>query len=263
MTRHARGLLFLAALACAGAQSSPVRAESLASLFEQANTAFWNGDFAKAAALYGEIEDLGARSASLSYNRATAEARLGNLGRAIQHYERVLRSDPGHTDTLHNLALIREFIAKRASEAGRDADLAPALGPWRAVLDRFSPRSAALTFLIFHLALFTVLVSRRFVRAEGPHLALGVTSGILLLLAVATGAVTVGKYRQGEGTALEAVVVERDSLPVMEGPASSARRFTIEEGSRVALLEHHDEWTRIRDDQGRDGWVLAASLGII
>jgi tetratricopeptide (TPR) repeat protein len=263
MKRRTTAVPVLATIALGVALSSPARAESLSSLFEGANGAFWNGDFAKAAELYEEIEGLGTRSASLSYNRATAEARLGNLGRAIQHYERALRTDPGHADTLHNLALIREFIAKRASEAGRDADLAPAVGPWRAVLDRFSLRSAALAFLVFHLALFTVLVARRFVRAEGLHLALGVTAGILLLLALATGAVTLGKYDQDVGEAHEAVVVERGTLPVMEGPASSARRFTIEEGSRVSLLERRDEWTRIRDDQGRDGWVPATALGTI
>ncbi len=263
MRREPCLLLAPAVIAIGVLLSPPAGAESLASLFEQANNAFWNGDFGKAATIYGEIEDLGGHSAALRYDRGTAEARLGNLGRAIWHYERALRLDPEHADTIHNLALVREFIAKRANEAGRDADLAPAVGPWRAVLDRFSPRSASLAFLIFHLALFSVLVVRRFVRSEGPHLALGVTAGILLLLAVAMGAVTWGKYRQGSGADPEAVVIERDVLDVMEGPASEARRFTVEEGSRVGVLEHRDGWTRIRDDQDRDGWVPSASLGVI
>jgi tetratricopeptide (TPR) repeat protein len=263
MTRGCGLLAAWALLALGVAFSRPAGAESLASLFEQANNAFWNGDFVGAAARYAEIEELGVRDPALSYNRGTAEARLGNLGRAVRQYERALRLDPTHGDAAHNLALIREFIARRASEAGRDADLAPAAGPWRAVLDRFSPRTASLAFLSFHLALFLVLVVRRFLRAEGLHLAAGVLAGILLMLVLVTGAVTVGKYRQATAGDAEAVVVERDVLPVMEGPGSQVQRFVLEEGSRVTVLEERDDWARIRDDRGRDGWAPVASVGRI
>ena len=107
-------------------------AESLSSLFDGANEAFGNGDYTAASAGYARLEELGVREPAVSYNLATAYARQGKLGLAVQHYERALRRDPGHEDSHHNLALVRDFIARRASEAGRDADLAPAVGPWRA-----------------------------------------------------------------------------------------------------------------------------------
>jgi tetratricopeptide (TPR) repeat protein len=237
-------------------------AESLASMFDEANNAFWNGEYERAAELYAELEELGARSPSLSYNRGTAEARVGNLGRAVQHFERTLRQDPGHADALHNVAAIREFIARRASEQGRDADLAPAVGPWRAVLDRFSPTSAAVAFLVFHIALFGALILRRFIVAETPRLTLGVLAGVLAVLTLATGAVTVGKWNQETGER-EAIVVVRGTLEVMEGPESEVERFLLDEGSRVVLLEDRERWVKLRDDQGRDGWAPTEGLGEI
>ncbi|MDD5307920.1 MAG: tetratricopeptide repeat protein [Deltaproteobacteria bacterium] len=259
MTRRLAGLLFVLALVAA---PSAAIATSLASLFDEGNNAFWNGDYEKAVKAYDRLEALGVRSAGLSYNLGTAKARLGRLGEAVRHYERALLLDPGHEDARYNLGLVREFLARRASEAGRDADLAPAAGPWRAVLDRFSPFAAALAFLVFHLALFGVLVARRFVAAELPRMTLGVTAGVLAALTAATLAVTVGKWHQLEHER-EAVVTARGQTDAVEGPGSAVRRFGLEEGSRVRVLERREGWTRVRDDRGRDGWARSETVGDI
>ncbi len=237
-------------------------ADSLSTLFQKANNAFWNGEYDAALKDYQRLDELGVHNATLSYDIGTTYARLGKLGKAVQHYEQALRLDPGQDDTRHNLAIIREFIARRASEAGRDADLAPAAGPWRAVLDRFSSRGAAVIFLVFHVALFLVLGVRRFVFAEMPRLSLGVLAGVLLILSLATGAVAVGKWHQ-DHYAREAVVVADNQIEVMEGPRSEVMRFALEEGSRVGVLEEKSGWIRIMDSEGRDGWAPAPSLGII
>ena len=242
--------------------SAGAQAESLESVFEEANNAFWNGDYEKAAQKYERLEELGVREVALSYNLGTAYARLGKLGMAARHYERALRLEPDHPDTLHNLAILREYLARRASEQGRDADLVPGATPWRAVLDRFSPTSASIGFLVFHIALFLVLIIRRFVRREMPRLSLGVLVGILAILTATTLAVTVGKWHHAN-YAQEAVVVSEGALDVMEGPASNVKRFAVEEGSRVIVLEQRGEYTRLRDGSGQDGWVESLSLGSI
>ncbi|MCP4603251.1 MAG: tetratricopeptide repeat protein [Proteobacteria bacterium] len=236
--------------------------DSLDSLFNDANNAFWNGEYKKAASLYSKIEELGVRDAALSYNLGTTYTRLGKLGTAVKHYERALRLDPGHVDTHHNLSRLREFLARRASEAGRDADLAPAASPWRAALDRFSPSSAAIGFLVFHLALFTLLTLRRFVSSEMPRLSLGVLAGVLGILTATTLAVVVGKWHQHEYVK-EAVVVTQGRLDVMEGPASTVKRFALEEGSRIHILEEKENWIRLLDSEDRDGWAPSVDLGKI
>jgi tetratricopeptide (TPR) repeat protein len=259
-----RGVIVTAACAALllGGSAAPASSGNLEQMFGAGNAAFWNGDYAKAAKAYAELEELGVKSLELDYNRATAEARLGNLGRAIQYYERVLRREPGDEDTVHNLAVIREYLARRASESGRNADLAPATTAWRALLDRFTPRSAAFAFLLFHLALFGALAARRFVRGEGLRLSLGVAVGVLAILTTATLAIAVGKWRQ-ETHEPEAIVVRPISMDVVEGPSSAVRRFALNEGSRVRVLEAREGFVKIRDDEGRDGWAKAGDLGEI
>ena len=255
-------LLLLGVFAGRASADSSAPADSLTSIFKAADNDFWNGEYEKAREKYERLEQLGVEDAALSYNYGTACARLGKLGEAVLHYERALRLDPGMDDARYNLSVIREFIARRASEAGRDADLAPASGPWRATLDRFSSRGAALIFLIFHLALFAVLGIRRFVFAEMPRLSLGVVSGVLFVLTVTTFAVALGKWHQ-DTHEVEAVLTAEGASDIMEGPGSEVKRFSLEEGSRVQFLEDRGEWTHIKDAEGRDGWVSSATLGRI
>ncbi|MCP4679210.1 MAG: hypothetical protein GY854_27735 [Deltaproteobacteria bacterium] len=260
MKRTCIAACFLFAMLTALAPEAPC--DSLDSVFQEGNNAFWNGNYKKAATLYKRLEDLGVRDSTLAYNLGTAHARLGKLGMAVCYYERSLRIDPGNTDALHNLSVLREHLARRASESGRDADLAPAVSPWRAMLDRFSPRSAALGFLVFHLALFVVLMARRFVSREMPRLSLGVLAGVLAILTMTTLALTIGKWHQ-ETYVKEAVVIAEGQLDVMEGPASTVKRFALEEGSRILILVDNESWIRLLDSEGRDGWVPSSDLGKI
>lgn len=236
---------------------------SLSALFEEGNNAFWNGDYEQAAAKYGELIELGVDDAVVYYNLGTASARLGQLGSAVRFYEKTLRVDPGHPDATDNLTVIREHIAKRASRAGRDADLAPAVDPWRAVLDRFTLSGATALFLVVYLAFFAALIARRFLRAsEMRRLTASVVAGIFLIVSAATGAIVVGKWRLHEGAG-EAVIVGGEVTPVMEGPASEVQRFVLDEGTRVIVIGEQDQWAKVRDDQGRDGWLPQDSLGTL
>ncbi len=252
------GLFFVALCAFPGVSNG----ESLDSIFEKANNAFWNGGYDEAIGHYHRIEALGVRSPELSYNLGTAYARTGKLGRAVQHYERALRLAPGHGDTSYNVAVIRGFLARRASEAGRDADLAPGVTPWRAVLDRFSTWGAAVGFLLFNLLLFVMLIVRRFFTRETPRLFLGVFAGMLAVMMMLAFSVALGKWYQG-AYEREAVVVVEGQIDVMEGPSSTVKRFDLEEGSRVQILEEKEDWIRLLDSENRDGWVASDGLGKI
>ncbi|MCK9522312.1 MAG: SH3 domain-containing protein [Proteobacteria bacterium] len=242
--------------------ASPAGASTLVQKMTAANQLFWQADYTGAAAAYAELETLGVHSYELLYNRATAEARQGRLGVAVQYYEKALRIAPGEADTHHNLQVIRDYIARRASEKGRDAVLAPSVGPVRALLDRFSPNGVAWAFLFFLTAAFGAFVARGFVRVDFARMVLGVVGGVLLAGAVFAGAVTAGKWHV-HTQQVEAVAIAPDVLGVHEGPSDTPVRFYLEEGSRVRVLEQRDKWLRIRDDQGRDGWVPRAGAGQI
>ena len=262
MKRGVTGVLFFLLFI---SMSSLASANTLEKMFEDANLAFGAGKYQDAIDGYQHLENLGVDSATLFYNRATAEARLGHLGRAVQYYEKVLVTSPLDENAVYNLKVIRDYIARRANQDGRDADLAPAAGPWRTILDRFTVSSASITFLLFHLLLFGVLFARRFFTGEWVRLTLGVTAGIAFVVTVCMGIVVLGKRHQTyyEHEAVVVSVADDGVRPVYEGPVNAVKRFDLEEGSRVRILENKRGYAKIRDDQGRDGWVRRETLGVI
>jgi len=46
-------------------------------------------------------------------------------------------------------------------------------------------------------------------------------------------------------------------------PGSAVKRFSLDEGSRVLVLEKRESFVKIRDGEGRDGWAKAEDLGEI
>ncbi|MCU0663965.1 MAG: tetratricopeptide repeat protein [Myxococcota bacterium] len=239
--------------------SFSAKAESVSSLFDRANNAFWNGDYAGARDSYARLAQLSGPRPEVLYNLGTAYARLGNLGQAVLMYEKVLRLSPDNEDARHNLLVLREHLARRANEADRDADLAPSVTAFRALIDRFTTNGAALTFLTFELLLIAFLLVRRIVRADLPRLTLGVLSGVLALLSAAMLVLLLGRLHL-ETSVQEAIIVQAGQSDVFEGPGSEIRRFGLEEGSRVEVIGEMDGWRRLRDAEGRDGWVRAAEL---
>jgi len=235
-------------------------ASSLPEVFATANEQFWAGRYAEARAGYQRLLDLGASDPVILHNLATAEARLGELGRAVWHYEQALRRDPGLETSARNLLILREHLARRANEAGRDADLAPATNAWRAVLDRFTGDGAAVILLLLDLLLFGLILARRFSGAESLRLGLGVAAGVFALATALALAVALGRWHLERHVA-EAVVIASGASEAREGPGSDVKRFTVEEGSRVRVREERDGFVRIEDGAGRDGWLSARSLG--
>ncbi|MBN2804305.1 MAG: hypothetical protein JXR91_14515 [Deltaproteobacteria bacterium] len=240
-------------------------AKGLETDFAKANSLFEKGEYQKAQKAYDDLEKLGVHSTVLFYNRAVTEARLGNLGSAVQYFEKVLVKNPADESAVYNLKVIRNYIARRSNEQGRDADLAPFTSPWRATLDRFSEKSASISFIIFYILFFIVLFAAHFVKNEMLILSLRVSTGIFAAAAILLGAVTAGKKDQltNQTEAIVTKVGDDYQLNVYDGPAENAKRFTLEEGARIKLLDTRNSWSKIMDDHGKDGWVKTENLGKI
>ena len=54
-----------------------------------------------------------------------------------------------------------------------------------------------------------------------------------------------------------------EPLVAVEGPASTVKRFALEEGSRVIVLEEQSGWCHVRDSADREGWTPASALGLL
>jgi tetratricopeptide (TPR) repeat protein len=102
---------------------------AVAGEWENANQAFDQGKFSEAKGAYEKMIEDGAGSASVYYNLANADYRLGAAGLAMLNYERTLALHPRHPEAQANLKLLREQSGSRLLPVSWNARLAAMLSP--------------------------------------------------------------------------------------------------------------------------------------
>lgn len=107
MVTRPYGLMAVVLLLWAGA--SPAVAGSFDHNFEQGNRFYTEGDLGKAIEEYEKILAAGYHSPELYYNLGNAYFRQGQLGLAIMNYIRGRRLDPRDDDIRANLEFARQF----------------------------------------------------------------------------------------------------------------------------------------------------------
>ena len=204
--RRLLGLLVLAA----GIGTSGIAASQEAPEAEAAAAArsYDAGDYEAAAAGYRRLlaAPEGLDRAALHYNLGNAEYRTGRLGYAMLHWERALAKRPGDGDARANVALARNVLDRRLTDAAAAGDpdtfLLELLGSmqgfqvWlrRTPASRFAGLLSA--FVLLAGACWTLLMIRRgrrglLLAALGLSLVAATASGILLRLRVTVAPVAV------------------------------------------------------------------------
>jgi SH3-like domain-containing protein len=61
-----------------------------------------------------------------------------------------------------------------------------------------------------------------------------------------------------------AVVVERKTAPVRVSPFdTAASEVALSEGEEVSIIGRHGDFVRVRDGQGRRGWVQSSAVQFV
>ncbi len=236
-----------AAAGCAGETADRQTVE----LYRQGNLLYEGGKYAEASRTYERIIERGIRNGHVYYNLGNAYYRQDQIGRAILAYERASRLMPRDVDLRSNLDLANERTTDRIA-----VDV-----PWfgRQALDAVTVNQAtaaatAAGFLASLALVFYLLATRPRTRSAAVY-ALLATSLVLLMV---IGFMSIKIYDDLEnrnGIVLSPVAVVRTSPD-----ASSEPVFTLHEGAKVQLVEHRDEWTRIRLPDGKNGWLSREDL---
>jgi tetratricopeptide (TPR) repeat protein len=252
----ATGLALAVALAAGGVARADRRDEA----WRRGNDAYLHGDYAGAVAAYQELDREGLVSADLYFNLGDAYYRQGKLGRAIWSFERAAALEPDDDDARYNLTQARKMADRRAHDKIEGADHDPI---WMRIVTGLGPSTETWLFVAIYLAFFGALASRLLRRRAGEHTRalLGAAAAILGVVALLSGALLAGR------ALLDRVpfgVVLPDVVAVKEGADTNYRTsFELHAGLRVRLLEHDQEWLRIRLPNGLEGWVREQEIGAL
>ncbi|HEY8432514.1 MAG TPA: tetratricopeptide repeat protein [Sandaracinaceae bacterium] len=257
MTRIALALALAIVLAPLGA-----RADSLADIFEEANAAYYRGDYEGAARGYRRLIAAGVVDPDVTYNLATSEAKRGRFGVAIQLFERTLWLSPGDEDAARSLDAVRAELGRRRAAARGEAevDAGPPLG--EAIFGGASTDLLVVLALFFDLVLFGALAALLFARRESVRLGLGIAIVVAGLGLLASGSGVALKSGWLEEGAPAVVLADRTELREGPDPRASVRHYA-DEGRRAWVLDEDRGWSRVRVPSIGEGWVRSDAVGLV
>ena len=228
-------LLALLALVASGAHAQAAARPTLDAI-ASANAA---GRAVEAANLARDYVQAAPRDASGWYDLGTVEASRGNRGIATWALLRALALDPRAADVRHNLDVLGVDDAAR-----RAAAPAVPLRPGEA-------RAAALAAWWLAVLLGVVAIARR---SRGWTLS-AATAG--------AAAVLLGALVLGPSVAPDSAVPFAADSPLRAAPHLRAPTLRPAGSSALRIVERRDDWLRVRDADGDEGWIERRDVGII
>ena len=224
-------------------------------LFDEANTAYNNGDFEAAIEGYAKIEDMGQESAMLFFNKGNAYYKLKNYPMSILYYEKALALEPNNEDIKTNLQ-----IANLTKVDKIDPLPQPVFQRWwDSVKNSLAPNAWAwLTVALLALALAFLLVF--FLSRVQALRKTGFFVSLVFIVAFVLSVVFAALSRHDSLTHDDAIIIT-PSVTMMSAPVRSGEELLVlHEGTKVKVIDKIDEWNKVRLADGNIGWIKAEDM---
>jgi tetratricopeptide (TPR) repeat protein len=214
-------------------------------LFTRANEAMGKGEYTTATELYEKLIQKSGYSADVLFNLAVSYEHSGQPGKAILNYERALRLSPTDSDIKGNLHLLRKKNGLYSREFSWSEKFFQLLNMDQWLL-------SGLVFLVI-FSLLQLAVALQFPLSIVLKRTVSITCLFLITLSVA-GAL----YRY---PVYHAWVVTAEGSRLLLSPFDSSRsNGSIQAGRLVFPEKKHHEFTYIKDDTGRTGWIRSRDI---
>lgn len=227
-------------------------------LWEEANTAYTNADYAQAIRSYNAILDAGYASHKLYYNLANAYFKENQTGRSILFYNRALLLKPGDKDTRYNLEIANGQVRDKI-EAVPEFFLTRWVQSFRSVM-------GSNAWAIVSLALLAALLGAALLYLLAEKLPLRKTGFYTCVCAFALFVMALGFSLAERHEILHSpdAVVMSTAAPVKSSPDKASKDiFILHEGTKVEVVSSLGEWREIEIADGNKGWIAAAAIETI
>ena len=226
-------------------------ADETDSLFKVGNAAYARGDFEKAYNVYDGLVREGVKDASLFYNFANTCIQVNEPARAIAFYEKAIKLNPKDKEARHNLREVNKVLGVRSKTEWLE--------------NIYFLRKTKITGLLGLLFVWLgiVIIYRPLIKEKEPRkkkwLIAGLTSWAL---AIFLFVLTFDSWDKSRPDHFGIVVI--NDVVAKETPAKSGLEiFELKPGIKVRVIENEAEWSKIKADNGRKGWIPTSVLVMI
>ncbi|MGB3605937.1 MAG: tetratricopeptide repeat protein [Psychroserpens sp.] len=227
-------------------------------MFDEANTLYKDGSYAKALDKYNLIVEAGAHSAELYFNMANAHYKLNHIAPSIYYYEKALLLKPNDKDIQNNLVFARNMTIDAI-------DKMPEVGfskLTKTLTNRFSFDEWAKISIGLMLVFVLLFIAYYFSYSTSKKRFAFVTSLSSLVLALVAVAFAFHSYDLAKKDQ-PAIVFAQESMIKNEPNRRSEEAFKLHEGTKVQVLDTLDEWKQIKISDGKTGWVVSTDLKML
>ena len=230
-------------------------AQTLDSLFVQANKLYQQESYIEALELYQEIENKDVESSALYYNIANIYYKTNQVAPSIYYYEKALSLDPGNKDIVFNLDFAErmtldniEALPKSLGQKFRDGiTLKFTYNTW-AIIAVSLAFLFAILFLLYHFSYSTRKKRIYFI------------TSILTVIFVSLSIFFAYKNSHFVKNDIQAIIFAPQTQVKSAPTKSSDVNFELHEGTKVQILETLDNWKKIKIVDGKTGWMNAEDL---
>ncbi|MBO0321144.1 tetratricopeptide repeat protein [Muricauda sp. CAU 1633] len=228
------------------------------SLFDQATEHYNKGEYTKAIENYKEILENGEHSAQLYFNLGNCYYKQNAIGPSIYYYEKALLLDPTDSEIINNLGYAQNMRLDAIEEMPK-TEISQIYNTIVNLFsfDQWAYLAVALIFLfvLAYLAYF-------FLRYANQKRMAFITSVFSLGLAVVCVLMAYLQY-QGFKKNNPAIVFSKEVQVSSEPNNNSENVFTLHEGTKVNVMDHLDDWSKIRIADGQTGWLLTGDIKLL
>lgn len=221
--------------------------------WEDANTAYSEGNYAEAVVMYENIAQTG-NNAEVQYNLGNAYFRTGEIARAILAYERCLRLNPRHKDAKFNLTFAESQIIDNKADTQTFFLL-----KWARGFRNMLPENV---WLVLAVTLFLLFIVSLFLFAFAGPLTLRKTAFAVSIVTLILSACSVwcGLSLHHRDSARDEAIVMQGIVNVKASPDKSGTDlFVLHEGTKVRISDTVGEWCQIHAGDNI-GWIRLKAI---
>lgn len=234
-----------------------LHAFSSVELTQQAETFYKNKNYKGAIESYEMIVKQGTTSYKLFYNLGNAYYKNNEIGKAIYNYELANKLKPNNDDIKTNLRLANQKTIDKIESKENYF-----LGAIKTGLVNYFTTNGWAWLSISSLIACLVLAFLFFVSGSITIKRLSFFTSCLCLI-VFVGSMVLGFSALHSKQQISFAIITTRETKIHEEPsATSNSKFSLHDGTKVSVIESNDNWTNIKLENGNEGWVKTADIGL-
>jgi len=219
-------------------------------LFQEANTAYNEGNYSEAIHNYERILENGETSAELYYNLANAHYKLNQLAPSVYFYEKALQLNPGDSDVKNNLEFAQRMLIDEIEEVPKTG-LSKIINKLISVL---SFNGWAWTAVIGS-GLFAAFVLLYYFSNSSRRKRLFFTTSIIALILMFSALIFAYQQQEYQKNSQFAIIFSEEAIIRSEPTLRSNEILTLHEGTKVKILETFQNWIKFELANEIQGWM--------